>query len=185
MRGHSMLRRRIRPAVLALAMIAGAALPSTASAQARAWERASYRDSVSTRIVQAAIVSTLAGELARLVDDTSHVGYEFRFPTAPSPIRWAAIERELTRLLRARPLREDEGVRRVIAVTAARLSADSLSIDFTVSLHRRCPGTNRLAGGSTGYEVRMAWAEFSFTPEAKAMEFTDAIGCAPPASGPR
>lgn len=172
---------RLRRGLVASISLAAALSLALVRAQSQAYERATFRDSVSTRIVLASLISALHHDLSRGAQDSSTIGFDLVFPAGPSPIDWQAIQRELTRLLRARPLHERDTLRLALTVTAARVTEDSLAIDFTTSGHRRCPGTDAWIGSSTGYEVRMAWAQFTFTPEARPVEFGDTIGCLPPA----
>lgn len=167
--------------VAALAALGLLLMPPESGAQERSLERAAFRDSVSTRVALASLLSALHHDLSRGAQDSSTIGFDLVFPTGTSPIDWQAIQRELTRLLRARPLHERDTLRLALTVTAARVTADSLAIDFTTSGHRRCPGTDAWIGSSTGYEVRMAWAQFTFTPAARPVEFGDAISCPHPA----
>lgn len=153
---------------------------ASAGAQTEIWQRQSWRDSVVTDVVLASILSTLVSDLARGASDTATVGWTFSFPQAAGPIRWGQLESELSRLLRARPVAPSDTLRRSLSVSEARLTADSLVLQFMVTGARRCRGIDDWQGGQTGYLSRMSWAQFTPVPRAQAVLHGDKIGCTAP-----
>ena len=167
-----MSRLRLGALGLALSVLAGSARAQSAAPIAR-----STRDSLATAYTLAAILHELSGSLSQQAFDTSPAPWTIAFPTDSSGIRWPLIDRELRRLLRARPQTDADVRRSHLRIISAQNSSDSLIVEFDIGSYRRCAQGNAWQGSHTSYRLAVAWSPPTAPGRAQWVEHGDMAPC--------
>jgi hypothetical protein len=146
-----------------------------ADAQSAAAARLAPPDSIVTRMVFTSILFELSHYLGAGVVDTTLRAWTIELPSSVSPVHWPRVDAELRRLLRARePIATDRQLLS-LSIDELRVTSDSLVLRFTIAGRSRCPTGDEWAGGSTGYELQLAWAYRTSGERPRPYEFTDGM----------
>jgi hypothetical protein len=136
-------RRVSAPAVaLVLVLVAsgqlrGQAIPTRALAAAKP-------DSNAWRSVVVHIVNRFSDEILRISTDTTARPWSIHLP--PDEPQAPLIERQLTAILRARPVLSTDSVFRTLTIGPMKIVNDTARVVVSMNETRRCPGTTRTTG---------------------------------------
>lgn len=126
--------------------------PRTANAQTLPEPlRVLTTDSTAWQRVLTYVVSTLSTDIVRSAADTARQPWIIRLP-ADEPQR-ALLERQLTTLLRARPVTDQDSVFFTIELGPLRIQGDTARVHMRSDVARRCRGTTRTQGGGGSADV--------------------------------
>lgn len=135
----------------------------------------SFRDSVATRVVLAAVLAEMSSSLAATVSDSTLRPWSIRLPDHSSIVDWRALRRELTRLIRAREEVSTDTLVHVLTIQRFEESSDSLFVRYYLGIRWRC-GT-KWRGSGTAYEFTLDWSRFNWVPKRTTREHGDSLPC--------
>jgi hypothetical protein len=134
-------------------------------------------DSTAWQHVLAYVIGRLSTEILRAAADTNAQPWELRLPAA-DPQR-SLVEAQLRHILRVRSIRPTDTLTHTLEIGELRVVRDTASVEVSVSVTQRCPGTTRTTGSRWMETVQVERHELGWWGQAfsRVTEIGDRLGC--------